>query len=232
MKNDKYENFLDDIVCRIIECWENFNWDSKNEIEFKFCDYVFGISPIRKVINFSFKSWDFDHKKAKKIGGVSDNFTMFDLNEKELREKIDKLVKNVIYKENKYIADFLIDYADENNFIKNIGEDTIDEMINFLIDVPEAVIIADKNLKKLITNNKLYKNNSDVINKNNICFLDEVENCIIQLDFRLGSFNIFNPEAVGVGSNELDYWFTMYDSMDLFFQDPFGKFISVYKNRS
>ncbi len=222
------------MVCRIIENWKNFTWESKGEIATKFCSYVDEISPIRKVINFSFKSWDFDYKKAKKNNGegVGDNFIMFDLNETELREKVDELIKNVIYNENKFITDFLIDYAEENNFVKNIEEDTINEMIKLLIDVPEAVIIADKNLKKLVTSNKLYKDNIGEINKDNICFLDKVENCIIQLNLRVGSFDILNLQSIGVGTDELKNWFAMHNIMYLFFQDPFSEFISVYKNIS
>lgn len=232
MNNSKHEKFLEDIVCRIIENWKNFTWDSKNEITCKFCNYVDEISPIRKVVNFSFNSSDFDCYISKKEDYIGKGFRMVDFKNKQaVVEKVDELIKNIIYKENKYITDFLIYYAyGEGGCINVIEEDTIDELINFLINVPEAVIIADKNLKKLITNNKLYKSNFDVINKDNICFLDEVKNHIIRLDFRIGSFNILNVCDIGVGGNELDYWFTMHNGVDLYFQDPFDKFISVYKN--
>ncbi len=229
MNNIKHEKFLEDIVCRMIENWKNFTWDSKNEITSKFCDYVNEITPIRKVINFAYNFHEFDIDEEIKSEYVGDKFVMFNLNERELVEKINLLIKNVIYNENKFITDFLIDYAEENNFVKNIEEDTINEMIKLIIDVPEAVIIADKNLKKLITDNKLYKDNVDKINKDNICFLDELENCIIQLDFRLRSFDFLNMENIGIGVIKSEYFFVMHDSIDIYSKGPIDEFISVIK---
>lgn len=67
-----------------------------------------------------------------------------------------------------------------------MDENTTEKLINFFMKVSDGVLIVDKNLKPMLTDDKLYKNNSDKIDKDRICYLDEIKNCIIQLDFGRG----------------------------------------------
>lgn len=239
--NIKIEYGLEDLASRIMRTRDNYGrlvvdgddvcyTEGTVDLIHRAGDYLVQNSPVRKIIPFRYSGEYPPYNGGKDTISFSEEIVVSELkDEGELKEKLNELIKKLIIEESKFITNFLINFAEKNNSISSMGESTIEKIVDILINSPEIVIIADENLKEMITCNKLYEDNVDIINEDNICFLEELEDYIIQIDYSKGSFGIFHITMAFNGGDDSEHNFSMLCNEYIDLQSTNSDFISAIK---
>lgn len=217
------KSILKNTATKIVENVDNYCEKTRIEIINELKEYMDQNSSMRKIIHFYEADLKYGHD-IKNCTNISDKINIFELkNEEKIKEKLIETLNKMIREENKFIINHLLNHAKENQLIKNMGKYNIEKMLEYSIYEPRVVLIADKNLKSGITNNGLYK-------YDNICFLDELEDSIIQIDFTKGLLDVFETSFFfNSWHNSKERIFIMHNPEEISFKAHNKDFISVIK---